>query len=662
MGLGRGWAALALVGAIVMTSAPAQAFCGFYVAGADGPLYNDATMVVLVREGTHTVLSMRNDYRGPPEDFAMVVPVPEVLERDDVRTLEADVFEAVERLAAPRLVEYWERDPCEPEVQFEGGIGLGNIGTIGHGGGSGSGYGRGGYQVTIEAEFAVGEYEIVILGARDSNGLEAWLRDHGYRIPDGAAEVLRPYVEAGTKFFVAKVSAERVTFEDGRAVLSPLRIHYESESFSLPVRLGMLNSSGTQDLLVHVLATDRYEVANYENVTVPTNLDLQDGVRDRFGEAYAAIFDETLARHPGAVVTEYAWPANNCDPCPGDSNGLTRQDTVTLGVGVSVAEGASGDGGSSTSWVGQVRANTPTVRGSLSGEVIRRVIRRHINEVKFCHEANTQGQTLDQATTSVRVQFIISPTGAVQSSRIPSSSSNAALDGCVAQAVRRWTFPAPDGGGVVAVDQTFRLSGTAGTRRSFGRFAGPSLVLTRLHYRYEEGGLQEDLVFREASPIVGGREIREDGELSQGASEAPSNNFQARYAIRHAWEGPIECDDPIRGRWGGPPEPREADREGTKAAMDLAHAPRGHLALGSVVAVAVPALGVDEAGVVQARPARIPEVGNPHATPNAATDVLPDEPEDQGGCGCRSGSGGAPMLFVVGLLWFAARRRLSARG
>jgi hypothetical protein len=53
--------------------------------------------------------------------------------------------------------------------------------------------------------FAVGEYQIVILGADDALGLDQWLRDHGYRIPAGAEPFLRPYVQAGMKFFVARV-------------------------------------------------------------------------------------------------------------------------------------------------------------------------------------------------------------------------------------------------------------------------------------------------------------------------------------------------------------------------------------------------------------------------------------------------------------------------
>ena len=137
--------------------------------------------------------------------------------------------------------------------------------------------------------------------------------------------MLRPYVESGSKFFVAKVDPKKVNFEDGQAALSPLRFHYDSEEFALPIRLGLANSSGTQDLIVNILAPhQRYEVANYQNVTIPTNLDVKDDVRKRFGEFYAALFDRTLEKHPGAVVTEYAWDAMQLRSVPGADPRLSR--------------------------------------------------------------------------------------------------------------------------------------------------------------------------------------------------------------------------------------------------------------------------------------------------------------------------------------------------
>src|SRR6185295_2770552 len=92
---------------------------------------------------------------------------------------------------------------------------------------------------------------------------------------------------------------------------------YDSDVFSLPIRLGLANADGPQDLIVYVLSTgQRYEVANYDSVFIPTNLEVRDDVRSIFPSFYATLFDRTVAGKPRAVVTEYSWDASSCDPCP----------------------------------------------------------------------------------------------------------------------------------------------------------------------------------------------------------------------------------------------------------------------------------------------------------------------------------------------------------
>ncbi|MEM6993868.1 MAG: DUF2330 domain-containing protein, partial [Myxococcota bacterium] len=309
----------------------ADAFCGFYVSGADEALYNNATMVVLMRDGTRTVVSMQNNYEGPPEAFAMVVPVPVVLRRREVRTLPREIFERIDKLGAPRLVEYWEQDPCARG--FSAGLTLAGTSSAEMKYSLDGASVRDSRGVKIEAKFEVGEYQILILSAKDSGGLDRWLRENDYRLPQGAEAALRPYVAQGMKFFVAKVNPRKVEFRDGQATLSPLRFHYDSDTFQLPIRLGMLNANGPQDLIVNVLARDvRYAVANRDNYSIPTNLDVSDATRHEFGKFYATLFDRVLDEHPGAVITEYAWQAAKCDPCP--VPGLSGEDLVTLGADV----------------------------------------------------------------------------------------------------------------------------------------------------------------------------------------------------------------------------------------------------------------------------------------------------------------------------------------
>jgi MYXO-CTERM domain-containing protein len=321
----------ALAGALVAPRA-AHAFCGFYINGAGGEMFNNATQVVMMRKGTRTVLSMQNNYQGPPSDFAMVVPVPVVLQEGQVKTLDKEVFTKVDQMSSPRLVEYWEEDPCATYGYGRGDFAVGAVAPSAAPAMEDAAAQKD-YGVTIEAKFVVGEYQIVILSAKESTGLDRYLRDEGYKIPDGAEPLLRPYVAAGSKFFVAKVDPKKVKFEAGMATLSPLRFFYDADEFTLPIRLGLANSSGTQDLIVNILSPEqRYEVTNYPNVTIPTNLDVKDAVRKRFGEFYAALFDRTIERNPRAVVTEYAWDASSCDPCPGPT--LDWNDFTTLGADV----------------------------------------------------------------------------------------------------------------------------------------------------------------------------------------------------------------------------------------------------------------------------------------------------------------------------------------
>ncbi len=100
----------------------------------------------------------------------------------------------------------------------------------------------------------------------------------------------------------------------------------------------------------------------------------------------------------------------------------------------------------------------PTVSTSaLSGDVIRRVVRRHLGEVRHCYEQALVSQPDMSGTVSVR--FVIGPTGAVTASAVASSNlGSSRVDSCVASAARRWTFPTPEGGGMVAVTYPFTLS------------------------------------------------------------------------------------------------------------------------------------------------------------------------------------------------------------
>jgi outer membrane biosynthesis protein TonB len=107
-----------------------------------------------------------------------------------------------------------------------------------------------------------------------------------------------------------------------------------------------------------------------------------------------------------------------------------------------------------------ITSGQTVVSGSLDREVIRRVIRRHLNEVQFCYERELM--RAPSLAGRLSVTFVIGPTGAVQSSIVQSSTvHNNLVEQCIAGAVRRWMFPAPQGGSVT-ITYPFVLQSSAG--------------------------------------------------------------------------------------------------------------------------------------------------------------------------------------------------------
>src|SRR5437773_11196461 len=88
--------ALALLLFIVLGSRPAWAFCGCYVGKADAKLFNEASQVILVRDGNRTVISMRNDFEGDLSEFALVVPGRVVLQTSPTHIGDPKTFERID--------------------------------------------------------------------------------------------------------------------------------------------------------------------------------------------------------------------------------------------------------------------------------------------------------------------------------------------------------------------------------------------------------------------------------------------------------------------------------------------------------------------------------------------------------------------------------------
>ena len=327
---------LLIIGTFIALSPMLYSFCGFYVSKADGTLKNKTSQVILVRDGNRTVITMYNDYKGEVKDFAMVVPVPVVLRKDDIHVVDQSIFQRLNDYSAPRLVEYWDQNPCnvyaDDEKMYSPKADLA------------TGYNKSGRGATldkmlgvkIEAKYLVGEYDILILSAKESGGLKEWLTANGYKIPTGAEEVLDPYIKSNLKFFVVKVNEAEKKKLPGD-FLRPLQISFSSPKFMLPIRLGMANADGDQDLVVYAFTRKgRIECTNYRNVEIPTGKNIPLFVQKNFSAFYSNLFDNQWKNEDKSVgFLEYAWdvsPQNyyHCDPCI--ATAPSEQDLVQSGV------------------------------------------------------------------------------------------------------------------------------------------------------------------------------------------------------------------------------------------------------------------------------------------------------------------------------------------
>ena len=283
----------------------------------------------MVRDADRTVLTMANDYSGEPAQFAIVIPVPTVLQRGQIHVGDRAVMEHLDAYSAPRLVEYFDPDPCMRYEALQSA-------PMSQGMARKSADSRNEARerslgVRIEARYTVGEYDILILSAKQSGGLETWLLENGYSVPAGARRVLASYIRQGMKFFVAKVNLgeqQRLGF----SYLRPIQVAYESPKFMLPLRLGMVNADGPQELFVFAITKNgRVETTNYRTVRLPEGMDIPEYVKDDFPRFYRAMFTRQVENeNRKAVFLEYAWNMSWCDPCAADP--LSADELRSLGA------------------------------------------------------------------------------------------------------------------------------------------------------------------------------------------------------------------------------------------------------------------------------------------------------------------------------------------
>lgn len=309
----------------------AHAFCGTFVGSDGSTLTNSASQVVLARDGTRTTLTLAMDYTGDLAEFALVLPVPSVLGAEDVAVVDAELLARVDQWSMPREVAYTCEDLVSADHSFSGCgtvLGCATDSKL-----SDKAWDTAAFAadaVSVESSFSEAGYDFVVLSAEASSGLLAWLDENGYSLPAGGEDVLQEYIDAGSYFLAARVSLDATG--EGNRWLPPIQLTYESDAWSLPIRIGTISADGPQEVIVYALNREddgEAAISNYPQVEVEDECMRPDSAE--LGPYYQQRLDEAFAPGAGWLV-EYSWDLTaNCDPCT-TSQGLTPDELAALGL------------------------------------------------------------------------------------------------------------------------------------------------------------------------------------------------------------------------------------------------------------------------------------------------------------------------------------------
>jgi hypothetical protein len=609
----KAFASACWIGAGVLAAAPAATAGPAITLTPPGKTVEErGSTVVLMRDGSHTVVSIQSRFRGSIDGVALLIPVKKGVSTKDVRALPREVFARLDALSAPRLVELWELDPCEPQFEPP----PKETGVMPYE-----------YGVDPAAVLVDGEYEMIAAAGSTPEAIKAWLTGRGYEVTPAVERAVERAMKNDLTFVLARVHPSKVTFEgqgtEREPVLSPIRFAYESATLELPPGVG--DSSSGEDVVLVLSPDRRFGVVKDEAPPIPTNLDVRPAARDAFDAFYAGLLAKQREKVPGRFITEYAWPSDGCEPCATEP--LDANDLLTLGADITTKDR------SEQTKVPRIRPVTTTPVSRAAAPVLAGVLLP-------CYRAALEQTPNAAAVVSIslkpRGEFALGVSMGEGADKL-----GVAFKTCADKALVAPLRISIAEGNLKRLVEEARFAFELAPPPPPSRF-----VLTRL--RAPSGAAPGPVELGPVPGLAGGRELRNAAGLLEGTSAAEENHFQARYVVRHPWTEPTPCAKPVRGRWGV--------ERGRSLSIKSAHPVREAAAtakLGELLAQDVPELGIQSSG----SPGDAPPPSAVGSAPSAAR----NDPASKG-CSCmiaaRDGGGTLPSAALALLI---ALRSLTSR-
>lgn len=226
--------------------------CGGFFCNNSAPVEQTGEDIFFhISEGT-VEAHVQITYEGPAEEFAWIVPVPEVPELG----IGTDVLfqQLAQQLTPVFQLDYDIDGDCKTDNKDYADSGA--IPTDPSSGTASSSADAGG--VTVVETAQIGPYDTVILLADDTTALLDWLNDNGYDLPLALDPLLDPYVAGGQAFVALKLSKNRDAGD-----LAPLVMTYSGDAASIPIQLTSVAATPDMRLRVNILGDHRAVPESY---------------------------------------------------------------------------------------------------------------------------------------------------------------------------------------------------------------------------------------------------------------------------------------------------------------------------------------------------------------------------------------------------------------
>ena len=268
----------------LVSAQPVLSCGGFFC--IDTPVDQNAERIIFTQNGDGTVSAyVQIEYTGAAPDFSWILPLPDVIDAEDVEVPEDAMaaFRELEVATDPVFI-----PPPRPEcADF---ISVAMAAPIG--------------SVEVFASGEVGPYGFDVVGSEDPDALVSWLRDNGYRVTEAMEPLIDLYVEEQFVFLAMKLRPDQ-----GAQDVEPVKVTYPSSQPMIPLRLTAVAANPDMAVMVWIYADVQAVPVNYGKIGIDNEelVFFGRGGSSNYRQLMGQKADEMEGQ---AFITEYAAPTS----------------------------------------------------------------------------------------------------------------------------------------------------------------------------------------------------------------------------------------------------------------------------------------------------------------------------------------------------------------